>query len=81
MPLVNTVLVEELEQVEVQTADLLGYHVTIKTLEAGKLAGTVIQSKDDMVLIELTKTDHGVKSNVVLMIEAEDGKEYNGTFL
>ncbi|MCL6220616.1 hypothetical protein [Zunongwangia pacifica] len=55
--------------------------MTIETIEAGKLEGTVIQVKDHMVLLELTKTDHGVKSNVVLTIKLSMVKNITERYL
>jgi hypothetical protein len=79
LPSLITVLVEELELVEVETADLLGHYVTINKPDVSQATGKVVKVDEHKVLLDLSKLVKGVETNVWLTIEDETGKEHFGT--
>jgi hypothetical protein len=76
---INSVLVEDLEIVEVDTADLLGKRVTINKSDFTQVIGKVVKFEEQKVLLNLTKVVKGVETNVRLTIQDENGKEHKGT--
>lgn len=75
----TTVLVEELEVVEVDTADLVGHQVTINKADYSQAIGKVVKVSEQKIMLDLTKGVKGVETNVWLTIEDENGKEHIGT--
>ena len=76
---INTVLLNDLEIVEVETADLIGHKVIINTEDNTQKAGKVVKVNDQKIMLDLNKTDKGVETNVWLTIEDETGTEHTGT--
>jgi len=78
-PPVNTVLLDDLEVVEVDTADLVGHQVTINKADYSQATGKVIKVSEQKIMLDLTKGVKGVETNVWLTIVDESGKEHTGT--
>jgi len=78
-PPINTVSLNDLEVVEVDTADLVGHNVTINKADYSQATGKVIKVSEQKILLDLTKGVKGVETNVWLTIEDEKGKEHTGT--
>jgi hypothetical protein len=79
LPPINTVSLNDLEVVEVDTADLVGHNVTINKADYSQATGKVIKVSERKILLDLTKGVKGVETNVWLTIEDEKGKEHTGT--
>jgi hypothetical protein len=75
LPPINTVSLNDLEVVEVDTADLVGHNVTINKADYSQATGKVIKVSERKILLDLTKGVKGVETNVWLTIEDEKGKE------
>ena len=78
-PPINTVLLDDLEVVEVDTADLVGHQVTINKADYSQATGKVVKVSEQKIMLDLTKGVKGVETNVRLTIEDESGKEHTGT--
>jgi len=78
-PPINTVLLDDLEVVEVHTGDLVGHQVTINKADYSQATGKVIKVSEQKIILDLTKGVKGVETNVWLTIEDETGKEHTGT--
>lgn len=78
-PPINTVLLNDLEVIEVDTADLVGYEVTINKADYSQATGKVLKVSEQKIILDLTKGIKGVETNVWLTIEDENGKEHLGT--
>ncbi len=78
-PHINTVLLDDLEVVEVETSDLLGHEVTINKADYSQATGKVVKVSEQKIMLDLTKGVKGVETNVWLTIEDKDGKEHTGT--
>jgi hypothetical protein len=78
-PPINTVKLEDLEVVEVDTADLVGHNVTINKADYSQATGKVVKVSEQKIMLDLTKGVKGVETNVYLTIEDENGKEHTGT--
>lgn len=78
-PPINTVLLDDLELVEVDTSDLIGHEVTINKADYSQATGRVVKVSEQKIMLDLTKGVKGVETNVWLTIEDEDGKEHTGT--
>ena len=78
-PPVNTVLLDDLEVVEVETADLMGHEVTINKADYSQVTGKVVKVSEQKIMLDLTKGVKGVETNVWLTIQDKDGKEHTGT--
>ena len=78
-PPINTVKLDDLEVVEVDTADLVGHNVTIKKADYSQATGKVVKVSEQKIMLDLTKGVKGVETNVWLTIEDENGKEHTGT--
>jgi hypothetical protein len=74
-----SVLVDELQVVEVDTADLVGHQVTINKADYSQVTGIVVKISEQKIMLDLTKGVKGVETNVYLTIEDENGKEHRGT--
>lgn len=78
-PPINTVLLDDLVVVEVDTADLVGHQVTINKADYSQATGKVVKVSEQKIILDLTKGVKGVETNVWLTIEDESGKEHTGT--
>jgi len=78
-PPINTVKLDDLEVVEVDTADLVGHNVTINKADYSQTTGKVVKVSEQKIMLDLTKGVKGVETNVYLTIEDENGKEHTGT--
>ena len=78
-PPINTVKLDDLEVVEVDTADLVGHNVTINKADYSQATGKVVKVSEQKIMLDLTKGVKGVETNVYLTIEDENGKEHSGT--
>jgi hypothetical protein len=78
-PPINTVKLDDLEIVEVDTADLVGHNVTINKADYSQATGKVVKVSEQKIMLDLTKGVKGVETNVYLTIEDENGKEHSGT--
>ena len=78
-PPINTVLLDDLEVVEVDTADLVGHQVTINKADYSQATGKVVKVSEQKIMLDFTKGVKGVETNVWLTIEDESGKEHTGT--
>jgi hypothetical protein len=78
-PPINTVLLDDLEVVEVDTADLVGHQVTINKADYSQATGKVVKVSEQKIMLDLTKGVKGVETNVWLTIVDESGKEHTGT--
>jgi hypothetical protein len=78
-PPINTVLIDDLEVVEVDTSDLVGHKVTINKADYSQATGKVVKVSEQKIMLDLTKGVKGIETNVWLTIEDENGKEHNGT--
>lgn len=78
-PSITTVLLPDLEVVEVGTSDLLGYHVTINKADRSQVEGQVIRISDQKIDLDLTRGITGVETNVRLTVLDKDGIEHHGT--
>jgi hypothetical protein len=78
-PPINTVKLDDLEVVEVDTADLIGHNVTINKADYSQATGKVVKVSEQKIMLDLTKGVKGVETNVYLTIEDENGKEHTGT--
>ena len=78
-PTINTVLLDDLEVVEVDTSDLVGHQVTINKADYSQATGKVVKVSEQKIMLDLTKGVKGVETNVLLTIEDESGKEHTGT--
>ncbi len=78
-PPINTVSLNDLEVVEVDTADLVGRIVTINKADYSQATGKVVKVSQQKILLDLTKGVKGVETNVWLTIQDENGKEHTGT--
>lgn len=78
-PPINTIKLDDLEVVEVDTADLVGHNVTINKADYSQATGKVVKVSEQKIMLDLTKGVKGVETNVCLTIEDENGKEHTGT--
>ncbi|MBL7943361.1 MAG: hypothetical protein JNM00_11370 [Flavobacteriales bacterium] len=78
-PPINTVLLDDLEVAEVDTADLNGHKVTINKANYSQVTGRVVKASEQKIMLDLVKGIKGVETNVWLTIEDENGKEHTGT--
>lgn len=75
----NTVLLDDLKVVEVETVDLIGHEVNINMADYSQAAGKVVKVSEQKNMLDLTKGVNGVETNVWLTIQDKDGKEHTGT--
>ena len=78
-PLVNTVLLSDLEVIEGDTSDLTGHIVTINKSDFSQVVGKVIKVSEQKINLDLSKGIHGVETNVWLTILDDKGNEHMGT--
>ena len=76
---INRVRLEELEVVEFDLRDLLGYPVTIIKEDNSEVSGTVTELYQEKIVPELhVKRGKGVETNVKLTIEDDSGSQHIG---
>jgi transcription antitermination factor NusG len=78
-PPINTVSLNDLEVVEVESSDMIGHHVTINKSDYSKTTGKVISVQDQKISLNLSNRISGVETNVWITIEDENGIEHTGT--
>lgn len=78
-PPVNTVLLSDLEVIEVDTSELTGHIVTINKSDFSQVVGKVIKVSEQKINLDLSKGIHGVETNVWLTILDDEGNEHMGT--
>lgn len=78
-PPVNTVRLSDLEEVEVDTNDLIGHSVTINKSDYSQVKGRVIKVSEQKIDVNMSNGIHGVETNVWLTIVDIDGVEHIGT--
>jgi hypothetical protein len=78
-PPINTVLLDDLEVVEVDTSELVGHEVTINKADYSQATGKVVKVSEHKIMLDLTKGVKGVETNVWLTIQDENGTEHTGT--
>ena len=76
---INTVSLDDLEVVEVDTQDLIGHKVTINKSDYSQIEGRVINVSEQKIMLDLSKGVNGVESNVWLTIVDKQGVEHTGT--
>ncbi len=78
---INTVLLDDLEVVEVDTSELVGHKVTINKADYSQATGKVVKVIEQKIMLDLVKGVEGVETNVQLTIVDENEKEHTGTLL
>lgn len=78
-PPVNTVLLSDLEVIEVDTSDLIGHKVTINKSDYSQVVGKVIKVKEQKINLNLSRGIHGVETNVWVTVLDDSGAEHMGT--
>ena len=72
-PFINTVKLDDLEIIEIETSDRDGNYVTINKADYSKVRGKVLEVSEQKILHEFNK---GVETNVSLTIEIVNGKKH-----
>lgn len=75
---INTVLLDDLKVVEVDTSDLIGYEVTIQKADYSEASGKVLRVSKQKIFLDLSKGVKGVETNVWLTIQDKNGIEHTG---
>ena len=78
-PPISTVLLSDLEVVEVGTSDLIGHHVTVNKADYSQAEGKVIKVSEQKIDLDLSAGVKGVETNVWLTVMDSDGVEHHGT--
>ena len=78
-PPINTVKLDDLEVVDVDTADLVGHNVTINKADYSQATGKVVKVSEQKIMLDLSKGMTGVETNVWLTIIDKNGIEHLGT--
>ena len=76
---INTVSLDDLEVVEVDTQDLIGHKVTINKSDYSQIEGRVINVSEQKIMLDLSKGVKGVETNVWLTVVDNLGIEHTGT--
>ena len=76
---INTVSLNDLVVVEVDTQDLIGHSVTINKSDYSQVQGKVISVNEQKIMLDLSKGVKGVETNVWLTIVDKEGKEHTGS--
>lgn len=76
---INTVLLEDLEVVEVDTTDLIGYKAAVKKQNGSLVTGRVTKVEKTKQLVDLEKIENRVETNVHLTIKDASGIQHEGT--
>ncbi len=75
---INTVRLDDLEVVEVNTQDLIGHQVTINKSDYSQVKGKVVKVSEQNIMLDLSKGVTGVETNVWLTIIDKNGIEHLG---
>jgi hypothetical protein len=75
---INTVRLDDLEVVEVNTQDLIGHQVTINKSDYSQVKGKVVKVSEQNIMLDLSKGITGVETNVWLTIIDKNGIEHLG---
>ncbi|MDI6047037.1 hypothetical protein [Flavobacterium yafengii] len=78
-PPINTVRLDDLEVVEVDTNDLIGHRVIISKSDYSQVEGRVIKVSEQKIEVNLSNDVHGVETNVWLTVVDNDGIEHLGS--
>ncbi len=78
-PPINTVKLSDLEEVEVDTSDLIGHKVTINKSDFSQVEGLVVKVSQQKIEVNLSNGINGVETNVWLTIVDNNGVEHLGT--
>ena len=78
-PPISTVLLSDLQVVEVGTSDLIGQSVTINKPDYSQAEGKVISVSEEKIDLDLSTGVKGVETNVWLTVMDSDGVEHHGT--
>ncbi|UFK97703.1 hypothetical protein [Kaistella faecalis] len=78
-PPISTVLLSDLEVVEVGTSDLIGHQVTINKPDYSQIEGNVVSVSEQKIDLDLSKGVKGVETNVWLTVLDKNGVEHRGT--
>jgi len=76
---IMTVLVDDLEVVEVDASGLLNHQVTINKVDYSQAIGKVCKVSKQEIILDLNKGVKGVETNLWLTIIDERGTEHTGT--
>jgi hypothetical protein len=76
---INSVRLTDLEVVEVSTVDMIGHTVTITKSDYSQVEGRVINVNEQKVMLDLTKGEKGVETNVWITILDKEGVEHMGS--
>jgi hypothetical protein len=77
LPPVNNVKLEDLEIVEIDTADFVGYNLIINKADYSQAKGKVVKLSVQKIILDFSNGVKGVETNVLLIIE--NGKAHQGT--
>lgn len=77
-PPINTVQLDDLEVVEVDTHDLIGHYVTINKSDNSKVQGKIVKVIKQKIMLDLAIVEKGVETNVRLTIFDNLGIEHTG---
>ena len=80
-PPINTVRLDDLEVVKVNTSDLIGHPVTINKSDGSRVSGFVVKVQEENIMLAMTKGNNGVETNVLLTIHDEDDIKHTGTLV
>lgn len=75
---INTVNLNDLEVVEVNTLDLLGYHVQIKKEDSSLISGKVTSLSVPKLILDMKKDTSGIETNVGLSIVDNSSEFHTG---
>lgn len=78
-PPINTVWLDDLEVVEVDTTDLIGHRVTVNKADYSQAEGEVIKVSSQKIMLDLSTGVKGVETNVWVTVRDKDGAEHTGT--
>ncbi|KGO85982.1 hypothetical protein Q765_13030 [Flavobacterium rivuli WB 3.3-2 = DSM 21788] len=78
-PPINIVPLEDLEVIEVSTADLIGHFVTINKSDYSQVRGKVVSVSEQKINLDLSQGTKGIETNVYLTISDKQGVEHIGT--
>ena len=78
-PSVNTVMLSDLQVVEVDTTDLIGHYVTIDKADYSQVEGKVVKVSEQKINLDLSQGISGVETNVWLTVVDNEGAEHHGT--
>lgn len=80
-PGINTVMLSDLETVEVDTADLIGHHVTVQKSDYSEVTGKVVEVRNQKIMLDLSKGVKGVETNVWLTVLDHAGLKHSGSLV